>query len=115
VSRSGILCPRQSAGCVSEEHKKVVQVPIATYASREWTPSYGQARAGCPFIADQYQETRLSVGKLTGVFETIESHLSILADLDEVAVGITHVAAPFSAVIVHRLGKKNAPLSRHCL
>jgi len=47
------------------------------------------------------------VVKLTGVvFETVEGHLSILADLDEVAVGITHVASPFPAVIVSRLGQK---------
>ena len=40
-------------------------------------------------------------GDSTGiVFETVERHLSILADLDEVAVGITHVATPFPAVIV---------------
>jgi hypothetical protein len=39
-------------------------------------------------------------GHSSVVFETVESHLSILADLDEVAVGITHVAAPFPAVIV---------------
>ena len=42
-----------------------------------------------------------SLGNLSGVvFETVEGHLSILADLDEVAVGITHVAAPFPAVVV---------------
>jgi hypothetical protein len=29
-----------------------------------------------------------------------------MADLDEVPVGITHVATPFPAVIVYRLGKK---------
>src|ERR1022692_2264771 len=47
------------------------------------------------------------LGNLTGiVFETVEGHLSVLADLDEVAVGITHVAAPFPAVIVERLGKE---------
>jgi hypothetical protein len=34
------------------------------------------------------------------VFETVERHLNILADLDEVAVRITHVATPFPAVIV---------------
>jgi hypothetical protein len=34
------------------------------------------------------------------IFETVERHLSILADLDEVAVGVTHVATPFPAVIV---------------
>lgn len=32
--------------------------------------------------------------------------MSILADLDKVAVGITHVAAPLPTVIVERLGKK---------
>jgi hypothetical protein len=35
-----------------------------------------------------------------GGFETVERHLSILADLDQIAVGITHVATPFPAVIV---------------
>jgi len=46
-------------------------------------------------------------GNSTGmVFETVERHLSILADLDEVAVGITHVATPFPAVIVQRLRKE---------
>ena len=34
------------------------------------------------------------------VFETVERHLSILADLDEVAVGGTHVATSFPAVSV---------------
>ncbi len=38
-------------------------------------------------------------GSLNGVvFETVEGHLSILADLDEVSVGITHVAAPAALV-----------------
>jgi hypothetical protein len=47
------------------------------------------------------------IGNSTGVaLETVERHLPILADLDEVAVGITHGATPFPAVIVHRLGKK---------
>jgi len=34
------------------------------------------------------------------VLEPVEGQLSILADLDEVAVWITHVAAPFPAAIV---------------
>ena len=39
-------------------------------------------------------------GDLTAaVFEAVEGHLSILADLDKVAVGITHVATPFPAMI----------------
>ena len=46
-------------------------------------------------------------GTLSGVVcEPVEGQLSILADLDEVAVRITHVAAPFPAVIVYWLGKK---------
>jgi hypothetical protein len=41
------------------------------------------------------------LGNLIGIpLETVEGHLSISADLDEIAVGITHVAAPFPAVIV---------------
>ena len=32
--------------------------------------------------------------------------MTILADLDEIAVEITHITAPFPAVIVERLGKK---------
>jgi hypothetical protein len=42
----------------------------------------------------------LSPAKLTVVVEPVEGELSVLADLDEVAVGITHVAAPFPTVIV---------------
>jgi hypothetical protein len=42
----------------------------------------------------------LSLAKLTGVVEPIEGDFSILADLDELVVRITHVAAPFPAVIV---------------
>jgi len=45
------------------------------------------------------------------VFETVERHLSILADLDEVPVGIAHVAAPFPAVgILQRLRKEDRAL-----
>jgi hypothetical protein len=47
------------------------------------------------------------LGNSTGVvFETVERHWGILADLDEVAVGNTHIATPFPAVIVQRLGKE---------
>jgi hypothetical protein len=42
----------------------------------------------------------IGCAKLTVVVEPVEGDLSILADLDEVAVGITHVAAPFPAVII---------------
>ena len=41
------------------------------------------------------------MGNLTGlVFETIERPLNMLAYLDEIAVGVTHVVAPFAVVIV---------------
>jgi hypothetical protein len=40
------------------------------------------------------------------VVEPVEGDFSILADLDEVAVGITHVAAPLPTVIIERFGKK---------
>jgi len=55
-------------------------------------------------------------GNSTGVvFETVERYLSILADLDEVAVGITLIATPFPTVIVSNGSvRKNAPLSPHC-
>jgi hypothetical protein len=42
----------------------------------------------------------LSLAKLTAVVESVDGDFSISADPDEIAVGITHVAAPFSAVIV---------------
>jgi hypothetical protein len=52
--------------------------------------------------------TCLSLAKLTVVVEPVEGDFSILADLDEVAVRITHVAAPFPAVeILQRLRKKD--------
>ena len=39
--------------------------------------------------------------KLTAVVvEPVEGDFNILADLDEIAVGITHVAAPFPTAIV---------------
>jgi len=41
----------------------------------------------------------LSLAELTAVVEPVEGDFSILAHLDEVAVGVTHVAAPFPAVI----------------
>jgi hypothetical protein len=51
------------------------------------------------------------LGNSTGiVFETVERHLSILADFDGIAVGITHVATPFPAVIVQRLSKEESSL-----
>ena len=39
-----------------------------------------------------------ALAKLIVAVEPVDGHLSILADLDDVAVGVTHVAAPFPAV-----------------
>jgi hypothetical protein len=43
---------------------------------------------------------RLSLAKLSVLVEPVEGNFCILADLDEVAVWIMHVAAPFPSVIV---------------
>jgi hypothetical protein len=40
------------------------------------------------------------------LFEVVERHLCIFADLDKVAVGIPHVATPFPTVVVERLGEE---------
>src|SRR6267143_6695529 len=49
----------------------------------------------------RYNDGRELLGNSTGVFfETVERHLSILADLDEIAVGITQIATQFPTVIV---------------
>jgi hypothetical protein len=42
----------------------------------------------------------LSFPKLSAVAEPVEGDFSVLADFDEVAVGVSHVATPFPAVIV---------------
>jgi len=39
-------------------------------------------------------------------FEVFDRRLGVLPDLDDVAVGIAHVTAPFAAVIVERLGEE---------
>src|SRR2546425_7206609 len=50
----------------------------------------------------------IAAGNSSGVLlEVVERHPSILADLDEVAVGIAHVATPFPAVVVERLGEED--------
>src|SRR6202046_3829185 len=44
------------------------------------------------------------------LFEVVERHLRVLADLDQVAVGVPHITAPFVPVIVERLGEKDSSL-----
>jgi hypothetical protein len=41
------------------------------------------------------------------VFEVVECYLHMLTDLDEMAVGVAHVATPLAAAIVERLSEKN--------
>jgi hypothetical protein len=44
----------------------------------------------------------------TGVlFEVVKRKLGILANLDQIAVWIAHVATPFPAVVVERLSEKD--------
>ena len=58
----------------------------------------------CPLQNPQ----QAAAGNPGGVlFEVFERYLRILADLEDIAVGIAHVATPFPAVIVQRLSKKN--------
>ena len=42
--------------------------------------------------------SRMSTATLTVVVEPVDGELSVLTDLNDVAVGITHVAAPFPPV-----------------
>jgi hypothetical protein len=58
-------------------------------------------------IADEADKACNSSGVL---FEVVKRHLSILADLDEVAVGIAHVTTPFPTVIVERFGEEDRSL-----
>ncbi len=64
---------------------------------REWLLDSEKDRRG---FSTCYRKMGLSLAKLAAVVEPVESDFGILADLDEVAVGITHIAAPFPAVIV---------------
>ena len=72
---------------------------------KRWPSSNSWIGGGSAAISSTIPETysRVLIGGVnsTGVaFEAVERHLGILADLDEIAVGITRVAAPFPAVIV---------------
>ena len=50
-------------------------------------------------VADSPKPFLLFLSSLAVAPEPVEGAFSVLADLDEVAVGIAHVAAPFPAVI----------------
>jgi hypothetical protein len=46
---------------------------------------------------------------LAGVgFEALDRGWSVLADFDDIAVGVAHVATPFPAVVVERLGEEDS-------
>ena len=58
-------------------------------------------------VLGEASNVRFSIAcQITAAVEPVEGDFSVLADLDEVAVGITNVAARFPAVIVLWLGKK---------
>ena len=54
--------------------------------------------ASCASVGSFERPLVLSLAKSAVFVEPVEGELSILADLDEVVVGITHVTAPFPAV-----------------
>jgi len=60
------------------------------------------SRVGCLQLSDLFllcvRENGFRIVFVSVAIESVEGHLSVLADLDEVTVGITHVAAPFPAV-----------------
>lgn len=64
-----------------------------------------RGRRDCLFIN---QPRHLGPNLADAFLERVEGKLGVLSNLDEVAVGITHVAAPFPAIgICERLGKKS--------
>jgi hypothetical protein len=60
---------------------------------------------GCPPRCSLFE----SAGEF---FEGVDGGLRVLADFDDVAVGIAHVAMPFVAVIVERLGEEAGARSK---
>src|SRR5215470_7740202 len=55
-------------------------------------------------------------GRLAGKFpEGVDRSLRVLADLDEIAVGIAHVAAQLAAMVIERLGQELRALARPML
>ena len=58
---------------------------------------------------------RLCSGSFCVLLKAVDSHLSILSDLDDVAVGIAHVTSRFVTVVIERLGQKMRTLCRPLL
>jgi hypothetical protein len=85
------------AGIVSLESSAKLKIPLRWLGVKQ-TPA---SSADDYFKDGQLDSREPSGGALIGVtFETVKCQLSILADLDQVPVGITHVATPFPAAIV---------------
>ncbi len=83
---------------------RIMRSDIVLWRSAE-TYAVGLSLRMAPRSDEEDKQCGLTAGF---ILETIDRHLSVLADLDEVAVGITHVAAPFPAVgIRQRLRKKD--------
>jgi hypothetical protein len=91
---------RRHAGNADKSRKEIICVEVPAYiAALDCAPHQGRI-ASCADPGSFERPHCLSLAKLAAVVEVVEGDFSKLADLDEVAVGITHIAAPFPAVIV---------------
>jgi hypothetical protein len=91
---------RRHVGNADKGPKEIICVEVRAYIAALDAHLTGERIASCAETRNLRTSSCLSLAKLTAVVEPVDGDFSILADLDEVAVGITHVAAPFPAVIV---------------
>src|ERR1700683_422708 len=98
------LCGRNSKNLVSSGPNATFGTPEGDHlrrgpgvGSRSWSRASPEANR---FMWKLRTSSCLSLAKLTVDVEPVDGDFGILAALDDVAVGITHVAAPFPAVIV---------------
>src|SRR5258708_11795091 len=66
----------------------------------------GERVASCADHGKLRTSSCLALPKLTEVVEPLEGDFSILADIDEVDVGISHVAEPFTDVFVYLISEE---------
>jgi len=91
--------------CLRHEHTAadfnighIICVEVPVHIAALYSVPHQEANRSSAEPTKLRSSSRLSLAKLTVAIEPVEGHLSILADFDEVAIGITHVAAPFPAV-----------------
>jgi hypothetical protein len=68
-------------------------------ASGNWTTG--------PQPSDAASDSRREPNEWLLGLEVVERELGILADLDEVAVGIAHLATPFPSAVIQRFSEEN--------